>query len=37
MNREIPMPRNQRMTFIIRGSSFLRASSFVIRHSDHAH
>jgi len=37
MNREIPMPKNQRMTFVIRASSFIRHSSFVIRHSPHAH
>jgi hypothetical protein len=30
MNREIPMPNNQRMTFVIQASSFLR-------HFPHAH
>jgi hypothetical protein len=37
MNREIPMRNNQRMTFVIQASSFLRPSSFVIRHFPHAH
>ncbi len=32
MNDEIPMTNNQGMTFLIRASSLIRHSSFVIRH-----
>jgi hypothetical protein len=35
MNRGIPMPNNQRMTFVIRASSLIRHLSFVIRHCLH--
>jgi hypothetical protein len=36
MNDEIPATNNQEMTFVIRASSFIRHSSFVIRHFEHA-
>jgi four helix bundle protein len=37
MNDEIPITNHQVMTFVIRASSFLRHSSFVIRHFHDAH
>ena len=35
MNDDLPITNSHGMAFVIRASSFLRASSFVIRHSNH--
>jgi hypothetical protein len=37
MNNEIPPTITRRMRFVIRASSLVRHSSFVIRHFDHAY
>jgi hypothetical protein len=37
MNDDIPITNDQAMMFVIRASSFLRHSSFLIRHFEHAH